>query len=98
MRTFMCLRPDCWLIYTVERGEEVICPRCRAKMAKRIKNIKPKPKNHWKTKQNKAHKILDQTTEHWKMMDKQMKKIGDQDYKDISKDIKKGLKDIRKEI
>jgi hypothetical protein len=98
MRTFMCLRPDCWLVYTVERGEEVICPRCNAKMAKKLKNRKAKPKDHWKSRQNKAQKILGITTESFKTMDKQMKGIGDQDYKDLAKDIKKNLKDIRKEI
>ena len=98
MRTYKCLRPECWLIYTVERGEEQICPRCNAKMAKRIKNFKPKPRDHWKTNQNKAFKQVDQAWEKTKEMNKSMKNIADQEYTDIYKDLKKNFKDIRKEI
>jgi len=98
MRTFMCLRPECWLIYTVERGEEQICPRCSAKMAKKLKNRKAKPKDHWKGKQNKALKQVDQAEEKARQMNKSVKKFADQDYKDIYKDLKKNFKDIKKEI
>ena len=98
MRTFMCLRPECWLVYTVERGEEVICPRCNAKMAKKLKTRKPKRKDHWKAKRNKGFKQVDQAWEKTKQMNKSMKKIADQDYKDIYKDLKKNFKDIKKEI
>jgi len=86
------------LVYTVEYGEEQVCPRCNAKMAKRIKNHKPKPRDHWKGKRNKAFKQVDQAWEKTKEMDKSMKHISDQDYKDIYKDLKKNFKDIKKEI
>ncbi len=97
-KTYKCLRPACWLVYEVDKGEEQICPRCNAKMAKRIKNRKPKPRDHWKSKQNKAFKQVDQAEDKAKEMDKSVKGFADQAYRDIYKDLKKNFKDIKKEI
>lgn len=93
---YQCLRPACWLKYDIEKGEEVICPRCRSKMAKRRYPIMI-PRRHWISKEIKADKMVYQVDEKWDLIDEEMKDVYDPDFKNDSKEIRKYLDKIKKD-
>lgn len=93
---YKCLRPACWLKYSIIKGEEVICPRCRSKMAKRRYPIMI-PKRHWISKEYKADKMVYQVDEKWDLIDREMKDVHDPDFKNDSKEVRKFLNKIKKD-
>lgn len=93
---FKCLNPVCLIRYAIEKGEEIICPECRSKMAKRIYPIM-KPKRHWISKEIKADKMIYQVDSKWNLIDREMKEVDDPDFKDESKNVRKSLNKIKKD-